>query len=41
VFSTAGLGACAQAFLCGIDPLSGNNFEHHRDWLHQLEQQLA
>ncbi len=30
-----------RAFLCGTDPLTGRNYEHRRDWLHQLQGQLA
>ena len=30
-----------RAFLCGMDPLTGQNFEHRREWLHQLQGQLA
>ncbi len=30
-----------RAFLCGMDPLTGQNFEHEGEWLHQLQEQLA
>jgi hypothetical protein len=30
-----------RAFLCGADPLTGDSFEHRRDWLHEMQQQLA
>ena len=30
-----------SCFLCGMDPFAGQNFEHRRDWLHRLQEQLA
>ena len=30
-----------RAFLGGVDPLTGHSFGHRREWLHQLQQQLA
>ncbi len=30
-----------RAFLCGIDPLTGHNYEHRREWVHRLQGQLA
>jgi len=30
-----------RAFLCGVDPLSGQNHDHRRDWLIALQRRLA
>ena len=30
-----------RAFLCGVDPLTGNDYQHRREWLHRLQEQLA
>ena len=30
-----------RAFLCGIDPLSGKDYEYRRDWVCQFEEELA
>jgi hypothetical protein len=30
-----------RAFLCGVDPLTGNNYEHRKQWIHQRLGELA
>ena len=30
-----------RAFLCGLDPTSGEDYSHRRDWIVNREQQLA
>ena len=30
-----------RAFLCGVDPLTGNDYDHRKDWIHQQLQHLA
>lgn len=30
-----------RAFLCGEDPLTGQNYDHRRDWITAMERQLA
>ena len=30
-----------RAFLCGQDPLTENNYEHRRQWLHNVQRHLA
>ena len=30
-----------RAYLCGVDHISGESYEHRRDWLAQLIKQLA
>ena len=30
-----------RSFLCGLDPVSGKNFQYRRDWIRCLEENLA
>ncbi len=30
-----------RAFLCGVDPVSGKDYAHRRQWIHEFLQQLA
>jgi hypothetical protein len=30
-----------RAFLCGVDALTGESFEHHRQWIVERIKQLA
>jgi hypothetical protein len=30
-----------RAFLCGDDPLTGKNFDYRRQWIRQMQIQLA
>ena len=30
-----------QAFLCGMDHVTGKNYEHRREWIQQFEETLA
>jgi hypothetical protein len=30
-----------RAFLCGTDALSGNDYDHRKDWIHEQLQHLA
>jgi len=30
-----------RAFLCGTDPLTGNDYNHRREWIHDFQKQLA
>ena len=30
-----------RAFLCGIDPITGHNYEHRKDWIRERLEQLA
>ncbi len=30
-----------RAFLCGVDPLSGNSYEHRRTWIRDRLESLA
>ena len=30
-----------RAFLCGVDPLTGKDYEYRRQWLYDLQEQLA
>jgi len=30
-----------RAFLCGVDPLSGNSYDHRRTWIRDLLESLA
>ena len=33
-------GSC-RAFLCGVDPLSGNSYDHRRTWIRDRLESLA
>ena len=44
--STVGVYHCInrcvrQAFLCGEDPVSGNNYDHRKDWIQRRLEFLA
>ena len=30
-----------RAYLCGVDPVSGKNYEYRRDWIRDFEEKLA
>ena len=30
-----------RAFLCGVDPVTGHDYDHRKDWIHQQLQHLA
>ena len=32
---------CRRAWLCGVDPATGTDYEHRRSWIRQLQEQLA
>lgn len=35
-------GRCVRrAWLCGIDPATATDYEHRRNWIRQLQEQLA